>query len=80
GRIADGGGLHDVLWPALGILVFGFARSCLDAAGGRLAFQAARAELSRRRQIAAAALSLSSPIDRGRPASGKAASVLGEQA
>ncbi|TAX43213.1 thiol reductant ABC exporter subunit CydD (plasmid) [Rhizobium leguminosarum] len=80
GRIADGGGLHDVLWPALGILALGFARSCLDAAGGRLAFQAARAELSRRRQIAAAALSMSSPIDRGRPASGKAASVLGEQA
>ncbi|MGR9215595.1 thiol reductant ABC exporter subunit CydD (plasmid) [Rhizobium leguminosarum] len=80
GRIADGGGLHDVLWPALGILALGFARSCLDAAGGSLAFQAARGELSRRRQIAAAALSMSSPIDRGRPASGKAASVLGEQA
>ncbi|TBA08798.1 thiol reductant ABC exporter subunit CydD [Rhizobium ruizarguesonis] len=80
GRIADGGGLHDVLWPALGILVLGFVRSCLDAAGGRLAFHAARAELSRRRQIAAAALSMSSPIDRGRPASGKAASVIGEQA
>ncbi|TBY58599.1 thiol reductant ABC exporter subunit CydD [Rhizobium leguminosarum bv. viciae] len=80
GRIADGGGWHDVLWPALGILALGFARSCLDAAGGRLAFHAARAELSRRRQIAAAALSMSSPIDRGRPASGKATSVLGEQA
>lgn len=80
GRIADGGGLHDVLWPALGILALGFARSCLDAAGGRLAFQAARAELSRRRQIAVAAVSMSSPVDRGRPASGKAASVIGEQA
>ncbi|AXA44371.1 thiol reductant ABC exporter subunit CydD [Rhizobium leguminosarum] len=79
-RIADGGGIRDVLWSALGILVLGFARSCLDAAGGRLAFQVARGELSRRRQIAAAALSMSSPIDRGRPASGKAASVLGEQA
>ncbi|UWM79066.1 thiol reductant ABC exporter subunit CydD (plasmid) [Rhizobium sp. WSM4643] len=80
GRIADGGGLHDVLWPALGILALGFARSCLDAAGGRLAFQAARTELSRRRQIAAMALSVSSPVDRDRSASGKAASVLGEQA
>ncbi|MBA9032232.1 thiol reductant ABC exporter subunit CydD [Rhizobium leguminosarum] len=80
GRIADGGGIRDVFWSALGILVLGFARSCLDAAGGRLAFQVARGELSRRRQIAAAALSMSSPIDRGRPASGKAASVLGEQA
>ncbi|MGO7592928.1 thiol reductant ABC exporter subunit CydD [Rhizobium leguminosarum] len=80
GRIADGGGMHDVLWPALGILVLGFARICLDAAGGRMAFQAARGELSRRRKIAAAALTMSSPVDRGRPASGKAASVLGEQA
>ncbi|ANL37649.1 thiol reductant ABC exporter subunit CydD [Rhizobium phaseoli] len=80
GRIADGGGLHDVLWPAFGTLTLGLARSCLDAAGSRLAFQAARAELSRKRQAAVAALSLSSPIDRGRPASGKAASVVGEQA
>ncbi|MFS8146637.1 thiol reductant ABC exporter subunit CydD [Rhizobium sp. BR 249] len=80
GRIADGGGLHDVLWPAFGILVLGLARSCLDAAGGRLAFRAARIELSCKRQAAAAALSLSSPVDRGRPASGKAASVIGEQA
>ena len=80
GRIADGGGLHDVLWPAFGILALGLARSCLDAAGSRLAFQTARAELSRKRQAAVAAISLSSPIDRGRPASGKAASVVGEQA
>ncbi|MBB5666007.1 ATP-binding cassette subfamily C protein CydD [Rhizobium leguminosarum] len=80
GRIADGGGVHAVLWPAFGILLLGLARSCLDAAGGRLAFHAARAELSRRRQAAVAALSLSSPIDRGRPASGKAASIIGEQA
>lgn len=80
GRIADGGGLHDVLWPAFGILVLGLARSCLEAAGGRLAFRAARIELSRKRRAAVAALSLSSPVDRGRPASGKAASVIGEQA
>ncbi|PDT08351.1 thiol reductant ABC exporter subunit CydD [Rhizobium sp. M1] len=80
GRIADGGGLHDVLWPAFGILLLGLARSCLDAAGGRLAFHAARAELSRKRRIAVSALSMSSPVDRGRPASGKAASVIGEQA
>ncbi|MBB2671824.1 UNVERIFIED_ORG: ATP-binding cassette subfamily C protein CydD [Rhizobium esperanzae] len=80
GRIADGGGLQAVVWPALGILLLGLTRSCLDAAGGRLAFHVARAELSRRRRSAVAALSTSSPIDRGRPASGKAASVLGEQA
>ncbi|PDS78792.1 thiol reductant ABC exporter subunit CydD [Rhizobium sp. L43] len=80
GRIADSGGPQDVVWPALGILVLGLARSCLDAGGGRLAFHIARAELSRRRQAAVAALSLSSPIDRNRPASGKAASLIGEQA
>ncbi|WP_064685247.1 thiol reductant ABC exporter subunit CydD [Rhizobium bangladeshense] len=80
GRIADGGGLQGVVSPAIGILLLGLARSCLDATGGRLAFHVARAELSRRRRSAAAALSTSSPIDRGRPASGKAASVLGEQA
>ncbi|MBX5000221.1 thiol reductant ABC exporter subunit CydD [Rhizobium lentis] len=80
GRIADGGGFHDVLWPAFGILVLGLVRSCLDATGGRLAFRAARTQLSRKRQAAAAALSLLSPVDRGRPASGKAASVIGEQA
>lgn len=80
GRIADGGGLHDVLWPAFGILLLGLAKSCLDAAGGRLAFHAARAVLSRKRRIAILALSTSSPIDRDRPASGYAASVLGEQA
>ncbi|ARM90735.1 cysteine ABC transporter ATP-binding/permease protein CydD (plasmid) [Rhizobium sp. CIAT894] len=80
GRIADGGGLQGVLWPAFGILVLGLARSCLDAAGGRFAFRAARIELSHKRQAAVAALSLSSPVDRGRPASGKAGSVIGEQA
>ncbi|AJC83690.1 cysteine ABC transporter ATP-binding/permease protein CydD (plasmid) [Rhizobium etli bv. phaseoli str. IE4803] len=80
GRIADGGGLQGVVFPALGILLLGLTRSGLDAAGGRLAFHVARAELSRRRRTAVAALSTSSPIDRGRPASGKAASVLGEQA
>ncbi|MBX5248115.1 ABC transporter transmembrane domain-containing protein, partial [Rhizobium sp. NLR3b] len=80
GRLAGGGGQHDVLWPAFGILVLGLVRSCLDAAGGRLAFRAARSELSRKRQAAAASLSLASPVDRGRPASGKAGSVIGEQA
>ncbi|EJC71907.1 cysteine export CydDC family ABC transporter permease subunit/ATP-binding protein CydD [Rhizobium leguminosarum bv. trifolii WSM2012] len=80
GRIAAGGGLQGVLWPALSLLALGMARSCFDAAGGRLAFHIARVELSRRRQIATAALSLSSPIDRSRKASGKAASIVGEQA
>lgn len=80
GRIANGGGIADVLWPAFSIVVLGFARSCLDAAGGRLAFKAARAELGRRRAAAVTALARRSPLDRSRPASGEAASIIGEQA
>jgi ATP-binding cassette subfamily C protein CydD len=80
GRIAGGGRLGDVVWPALAILLLGILKSCLDAAGGRMAFCAARSQLSRKRAAAAAALAASSPVDTGRPASGHAASVLGEQA
>jgi len=36
GRIASGGGLDAVLWPALFTVILGIAKSCLDAAGGRL--------------------------------------------
>lgn len=80
GRIASGGGLAAVLWPALFIVILGIAKSCLEAAGGRLAFKAARAELSKRRAAAVAALARRSPVDPARPASGEAASVIGEQA
>ncbi len=80
GRIASGGGLAAVLWPALFIVILGIAKSCIEAAGGRLAFKAARAELSKRRAAAVAALARRSPVDPARPASGEAASVIGEQA
>ncbi|WP_454856963.1 thiol reductant ABC exporter subunit CydD [Rhizobium binxianense] len=80
GRIAEGGGLGDVVRPALLIVLLGVLKSCLDAAGGRMAFRAARSQLSRKRAVAAAALAASSPVDTRRPASGHAASVLGEQA
>lgn len=80
GRIADGGGLEAVLWSALVILLLGIAKSCLDAAGGRLAFRAARQKLSEKRKAAVLALAACSPVDASRPASGLAASVLGEQA
>ena len=80
GRIANGGGLDAVLWPAFFIVILGIAKSCLEAAGGRLGFKAARAELSRRRAAAVAALARRSPVDPSRPASGEAASVIGEQA
>ncbi len=80
GRLADGGGLADILWPALFILLFGVVKSCLDATGGRLAFRAARAELSEKRVAAIRLLARLSPVDVDRPASGEAASILGEQA
>lgn len=80
GQLADGGGLADILWPALFILLFGVVKSCLDATGGRLAFRAARAELSEKRVAAIRLLARLSPVDVDRPASGEAASILGEQA
>lgn len=80
GRLADGASLADILWSAVFILLLGIVKSCLDAAGGRLAFRAARAELSQKRAMAVRLLSRLSPVDANRPASGQAASVLGEQA
>lgn len=80
GRIADDGGLQSVLWPAFLIALLGLARSCLEAAGVRLAYNAARVALSKRRAAAAQALARRSPLDPLRPVSGEAASVIGEQA
>ncbi len=80
GRIADGGGVEAVIWPAIVIALLGVAKSCLDAAGGRLAFRAARAELTLRRARAVEALARRSPVDSTRHTSGEAASVVGEQA
>ncbi len=80
GRIADGGGFNDVLWFVVYIALLGVAKSCLEAAGGRMAFRAARGELTARRELAAAALARRSPIDSTRPSSGEAASIIGEQA
>lgn len=80
GRLADGGGIRDALLPAAGVLVLGVARSAFEAVGARKAFLAARASLSLRRQEAVAALAAGSPLDRARPASGLAASVVTEQA
>jgi ATP-binding cassette subfamily C protein CydD len=80
GRLAEGGGLREALLPAAGVLVLGVARATFEAIGGRQAFLAARASLTRRREQAVAALSAGSPLDRARPASGLAASVVTEQA
>ncbi|MBB3285575.1 ATP-binding cassette subfamily C protein CydD [Rhizobium sp. BK347] len=80
GAIGQGGGAADVAAPAAVVVGIGVLRAGLDAAGGRLAFGAARRELSLRRAAATKALALRSPLDSGRPASGLAASILGEQA
>ncbi|WP_431319880.1 thiol reductant ABC exporter subunit CydD [Rhizobium sp. YTU87027] len=80
GRIASGGGFNDVLRLAVYIALLGIAKSCLEAAGGRMAFRAARTELTARRELATAALARRSPIDSTRPSSGEAASIIGEQA
>ncbi|WFU07887.1 thiol reductant ABC exporter subunit CydD [Rhizobium sp. CB3090] len=80
GVISDGGNTMDVAFAALAILALGFVRAALDAAGGRVAFRTARGELTSRRNRAVAALAARSPLDIGKPASGLAASVVGEQA
>jgi len=80
GAISEGGGVSDLTIPATIVLGLGILRAALDAAGGRLAFQAARRELTAHRSAATAALALRSPLDSARPASGLAASMLGEQA
>ncbi|WGD29134.1 thiol reductant ABC exporter subunit CydD [Ancylobacter sp. WKF20] len=80
GAIADSQPASAALLPALGIALLGFLRAGLDAAGARLSFRAARAELTRLRAEAARALATRSPLAIDRPASGLAASVLTEQA
>jgi len=80
GRLADGAGLEAMTAPALGFLLLGVARASLDAWGARRVFTAARAWLSGLRIGAADALTRRSPLDRTRPASGQAASILAEQA
>nr|WP_261802299.1 thiol reductant ABC exporter subunit CydD [Variovorax sp. PAMC28562] len=72
--------LSAVLAPALGILALGLLRALLDAWGTRQLFGKARAHLSILRARAAAALASGSPLDRHRPASGAASSVIAEQA
>jgi ATP-binding cassette subfamily C protein CydD len=80
GVISDGGSTMDVAFAALAILALGIIRAAIEAAGGRIAFRTARNELTSRRNLAVAALAARSPLDIAKPASGFAASVVGEQA
>lgn len=79
-RMADGAGLSGVLLPAGGILLLGVLRAGLDAIGSRRAFRAARTIVTDLRRRAVTAFASRSPLDRDRPASGLAASLVAEQA
>ena len=79
-RLADGGGWREMVAPAAGVLALGLLRAAAEAWGLRRVFGRARAELSALRAQATAALASRSPVDRARPASGAAASVVAEQA
>lgn len=80
GRLAQGAGVSDIGPAAAGLALLGLLRALLDGAGARLAFRAAREQLSNLRARALAALAARSPLDTGRMASGAAASALAEQA
>ena len=79
-QLADGAGLAALGEPLVALLLAGLLRSSCDAWGARRVFLAARAQLAQLRVQVAAALAARSPLDRGRPASGLAASVIAEQA
>ena len=79
-RLAEGQGLSAVVMPALAVLLLGVLRAAVEAGGARLAFVAARQQVTQLRLQVAQALAARSPLDRARPASGLAASVIAEQA
>ncbi|WP_343316083.1 thiol reductant ABC exporter subunit CydD [Brucella sp. BE17] len=80
GCLADIGFDSTLYYAAFGIFLIGCARAIIDAAGAAMAYDAARTELTRLREKAIGVLSLRSPLDRTRPSSGEAASILAEQA
>jgi ATP-binding cassette, subfamily C, bacterial CydD len=79
-RLADGAGPAAMIAPAAGFLLLGAARASAEAWGARKLFAASRARVAALRATAAAKLAARSPLDRGRPSSGTAASTLGEGA
>lgn len=79
-RLSEGEGFDAVGVPAGGILVLGAARAACEAWGAQRVFASARSWLSELRSRVAVSLSARSPLDRTRPASGLAASVIAEQA
>lgn len=80
GCIANDAATTSILWPALGVTILGILRAVSDSLGLRIAFCAARNAATNLRNEAVAALAARSPLDPDRPLSGRAASVIGEQA
>ncbi|HYP70280.1 MAG TPA: ABC transporter transmembrane domain-containing protein, partial [Variovorax sp.] len=78
--MADGAGLDAAWAPAGGVLALGLVRAGCEAAGSRRVFDQARALLGQLRAELASGLASRSPMDRARPVSGAAASLLAEQA
>ena len=79
-QLANGAGLEALAVPLAALLLAGLLRSACEAWGTRRVFLAARLQLAQLRVQVTAALAARSPLDRGRPASGLAASVIAEQA
>jgi len=79
-EISRAGPLPTIFACALAVLALGILRASLDAWGARRSFLGARRVLSDLRARTAAALAARSPLDTARPASGLAASAMGEQA
>lgn len=79
-QLANGAGLETLGVPLAALLLAGLLRSSCEAWGARRVFLAARWQLAQLRVQVTAALAARSPLDRGRPASGLAASVVAEQA
>lgn len=79
-QLADGAELSALRTPLAVVLAAGLLRTACDAWGARRLFLAARAQLAQLRAQVVVALAGRSPLDRGRPASGLAASVVAEQA
>lgn len=75
-----GATLADVLPLAAAFLLLGGLRAGLEAAAARRLYRSARAQLSQLRSQLAQTLGQRSPLDRTRPDSGLAASVIAEQA
>ncbi len=78
--LVDGRGMAAVTAPAAAIVLLGVLRAACDAWGTRRVFRSVRARLAVLRARMATVLAARSPLDKDRPASGLAASVVGEQA